>query len=64
MRFVPIVVLALATLASAESRPVKVGDAAPGFSLKDQNGKPVALSDFEGKRAVVIAFYPKSFTGG
>ena len=37
---------------------VKVGDTAPDFSLKDQDQKDVKLSDFRGKKNVVLAFYP------
>jgi len=42
---------------------LKVGDKAPAFTLSDQNGKKVKLSDFKGKR-VVLYFYPKALTGG
>ena len=35
-----------------------VGAAAPEFTLKDQNQKEVKLSDFQGKKNVVIVFYP------
>ncbi|PYV00069.1 MAG: hypothetical protein DMG26_15775 [Acidobacteria bacterium] len=41
-----------------------VGDKAPDFSLPDQNGKQVKLSDFVGKKNVVLAFYVLAFTGG
>jgi peroxiredoxin len=37
---------------------LSVGTAAPEFSLKDQNQKDVKLSDFQGKKNVVIVFYP------
>ena len=40
-----------------------VGDKAPAFSLEDQSGKPVKLSDFKGK-TVVLYFYPKDDTPG
>jgi len=40
-----------------------VGDKAPAFTLKDQNGKPVKLSGAKGKR-VVVYFYPKADTPG
>ena len=40
-----------------------IGDAAPDFELPNQNGEPVRLSDFRGKKAVVVVFYPLSFTG-
>jgi cytochrome oxidase Cu insertion factor (SCO1/SenC/PrrC family) len=43
---------------------VKVGDTAPDFALRDQNGKEVKLSDFHGKKNVVLAFYVFAFTGG
>jgi cytochrome oxidase Cu insertion factor (SCO1/SenC/PrrC family) len=42
----------------------KVGDMAPDFSLLDQNRKEVKLSDFHGKKNVVLAFYVFAFTGG
>ena len=37
---------------------IKVGDTAPDFTLKDQDQKDVKLSDFQGKKNVVLAFYP------
>jgi peroxiredoxin len=37
---------------------ISVGTAAPDFTLKDQNQKEVKLSDFKGKKKVVIVFYP------
>ncbi|HUM12910.1 MAG TPA: thioredoxin-dependent thiol peroxidase [Myxococcaceae bacterium] len=40
-----------------------VGDKAPAFSLEDQSGKTVKLSDFKGK-SVVLYFYPKDDTPG
>jgi peroxiredoxin len=43
---------------------LKVGDTAPDFTLPDQNNHPVKLSDFRGKKAVVLAFFPAAFTGG
>jgi peroxiredoxin Q/BCP len=42
---------------------LKVGDQAPEFTSKDQNGNEVKLSDYKGKR-VVIYFYPKDNTPG
>lgn len=42
---------------------LKVGDKAPAFTANDQNGKPVKLSDFKGKK-VVLYFYPKDMTPG
>ena len=43
---------------------LKVGDMAPDFTLTDTTGKPVKLSDFRGKKSVVLAFYVLAFTGG
>ena len=37
---------------------ISVGTAAPDFTLKDQNQKEVKLSDYQGKKKVVIVFYP------
>ncbi len=42
---------------------LKVGDQAPEFKAKDQNGSEISLNDFKGKR-VVIYFYPKDNTPG
>lgn len=42
---------------------LKVGDPAPQFTTKDQDGKPVSLSDFKGKK-VVLYFYPNDMTPG
>jgi thioredoxin-dependent peroxiredoxin len=43
---------------------VKVGDMAPDFSLQGTDGKTHKLSDYRGKQAVVIAWFPKAFTQG
>ncbi len=48
--------------AAAAAKP-KVGDAAPAFSLVDQNGKKHSLADYKGKW-VVVYFYPKDQTPG
>jgi peroxiredoxin Q/BCP len=42
---------------------LEVGKKAPAFSLPDENGETVKLSDFKGKR-VVVFFYPKANTSG
>lgn len=41
----------------------EIGKPAPTFTLKDQGGNDVSLSDFAGKRAVALVFYPFTFTG-
>ncbi len=40
----------------------EIGDEAPDFELRDKTGQPVRLSDFRGKKAVVLAFYPFAFS--
>ena len=57
--------------ANASSQPpaapqtqLKVGDRAPDFELTDTEGQKVRLSDFRGKKNVVLAFYVLAFTGG
>ena len=42
----------------------KIGNLAPKFALQDQEGNVVSLSDFKGKSAVVVYFYPKAMTPG
>lgn len=46
------------------STELKVGDPAPDFSLQASDGKTYKLSDFRGKRAVVLAWFPKAATRG
>jgi peroxiredoxin len=48
----------------AQHTNLKVGDEAPDFTLKDTANKDVKLSDFRGKKNVVLAFFPAAFTGG
>ncbi len=55
--------LAMAASAFAAEMP-KVGDKAPPIQGKDQNGKTVKSSDFAGKKAVLLYFYPKDDTPG
>lgn len=42
---------------------IQTGDEAPDFTLKDNAGNDVRLSDFRGKQNVVLVFYPFAFTG-
>jgi mycoredoxin-dependent peroxiredoxin len=43
--------------------PIEVGAEAPDFVLKDQNNQQVRLSDFRGRKNVLLVFYPFAFTG-
>jgi len=43
---------------------LKVGDTAPDFTLLSNQWKPVKLSDYRGKKNVILAFYVLAFTGG
>jgi cytochrome oxidase Cu insertion factor (SCO1/SenC/PrrC family) len=58
-------VLAAAQTAATPPNPVelKVGDTAPAFALQGSDGKIHKLSDYAGKY-VVLAWFPKAFTGG
>jgi peroxiredoxin Q/BCP len=47
--------------AAAELKP---GDDAPDFTMVGSDGKTYKLSDFKGKQAVVVAWFPRAFTGG
>ena len=67
---ISVVLLALFGLvALAQQTPpvkthLKVGDAAPDFTLRATDGKTYKLSDFKGKKNVVLAIYVLAFTGG
>ena len=57
--------LAAAPVLGAEApKALDVGDEAPAFSLPGSDGKTHALADNAGKRVVVVAWFPKAFTGG
>jgi peroxiredoxin len=51
------------TPAAPNPAELKVGDTAPAFSLPGSDGKIHKLSDYKGK-FVVLAWFPKAFTGG
>lgn len=66
-RFAPSALLASAmTFASASPglAVLAVGDPAPDFTLPATDGTEVTLSSFAGRKNVVLAFFPKAFTGG
>ena len=50
--------------AAAAPTVVKVGDMAPDFTLQGTDGQTHKLSQYRGKQAVVVAWFPKAFTGG
>lgn len=47
-----------------KSKELEVGMIAPNFTLKDETDTERNLNEFLGKKNVVLAFYPKDFTGG
>jgi len=49
---------------AAPKTHLKVGDQAPAFSLPSTTGQPISLSQFLGKKLVVLAFFPAAFSGG
>ena len=55
--------LAAASVLSPGVSSSEVGDAAPSFRLAGSDGNTHALADYRG-RHVVLAFFPKAFTGG
>ncbi|MFM1897405.1 MAG: hypothetical protein RLZZ385_2479 [Pseudomonadota bacterium] len=57
------ILLAVVALVSPLASALEVGDKAPDFTLQASDGKTYQLSDLAGK-PVVIAFFPKAFTGG
>jgi len=65
-----LVLLAVLSVAALAQQPppvkthLKVGDPAPEFTLRGTDGKTYKLSDFKGKKNVVLAIYVLAFTGG
>lgn len=58
-------VLAAASVVMAQpAAELKPGDPAPAFTLPGSDGHTYSLADFKGKQAVVLAWFPKAFTGG
>lgn len=71
MRSVSLTVLSVAAAlvlqvssSQAQTPTLKVGDAAPDFTLQGTDGKTHKLSEYRGKSAVVVAWFPKAFTQG
>ena len=59
-----VVSVVLAQQAAPVKTHLKVGDPAPEFALRATDGKTYKLSDFKGKKNVVLAIYVLAFTGG
>jgi cytochrome oxidase Cu insertion factor (SCO1/SenC/PrrC family) len=57
-------IVALAQQPTPPKTHLKVGDPAPDFTLRATDGKTYKLSDFKGKKNVVLAIYVLAFTGG
>ena len=72
--FLTLMAVSLLAIIAARSLPgqsvnvshtnLKAGDTAPDFTLLDNHWNPVRLSDFRGKKNVVLAFYVLAFTEG
>jgi cytochrome oxidase Cu insertion factor (SCO1/SenC/PrrC family) len=58
------ILVAIAQQPSPPKTNLKVGEPAPDFTLPSTTGEKVKLSDFKGKKNVVLAFYVLAFTGG
>jgi mycoredoxin-dependent peroxiredoxin len=74
MKHLPFLAAAVLTATAAFSQnatlpktPLKVGDMAPDFAItanNTSNRAAVKLSDFRGKKNVILAFFPAAFSGG
>src|SRR4030095_4575302 len=62
--FAGLAFLAVGLASPVSAADLKVGDPAPNFTLKASDGKTYKLSDFKGKQAVVLAWFPAAFTSG
>lgn len=68
--FLSLVLLGMLSAVTVAQQPtppkthLKVGDAAPDFTLRATDGKTYKLSDFKGQKNVVLAIYVLAFTGG
>ena len=54
----------LLSCAGVRAADLKVGDPAPDFSLPGSDGKTHSLAEHRAERVVVLAWFPKAFTGG
>jgi hypothetical protein len=56
--------LVAASARAQSAGELKPGDQAPAFKLEGSDGKTYSLEQFRGSKAVVLAWFPKAFTGG
>jgi peroxiredoxin Q/BCP len=56
--------VAAVALSGQFAAALEVGDKAPDFQLQASDGNTYSMSQFVGNKPVVIAFFPKAFTGG
>jgi peroxiredoxin Q/BCP len=59
-----VALLGVGACARAARPELGTGDPAPAFVLEGSDGKTYRLSDYVGKQAVVLAWFPKAFTSG
>lgn len=64
MRYLTILLLLTCWTVPVQAGDLQVGDPAPDFALQASDGKTYSLSDYKGKQAVVIAWFPKAYTSG
>ena len=63
IRMTPVLLAIVLFATGALAQELKVGDQAPDFTLQASDGKTYTLSQLKGK-TVVLAWFPKAFTGG
>jgi peroxiredoxin Q/BCP len=56
--------VAVGAWGAVKAADLKAGDKAPPFTLVGSDGKTYSLEQFKGKQPVVLAWFPKAFTGG
>jgi len=64
MRSLTVMLSLLLALWAGGVAALEVGDPAPDFALQGSDGKTWRLSDFRGRQAVVLAWFPKAYTSG
>ncbi len=64
MRTLSILCLWILSAVSVQAGDLSVSDPAPDFTLQGSDGGTYTLSDYKGKQAVVIAWFPKAYTSG